>query len=192
MRLGIPEASDDWHRRLSIYHIIYHSIYPIDRTRCNTCYIILFDRKIEISYRTSGCNLMNFESNSICNSYDSRHSLLKFIFRIIPALCQKVLFPVKRDLCSQNPNIWKTRHTIMSILRLLFYGATHTRPETRFSVSSGRIKIESSLLVKPYSNSKVIRLQGRINVNFKPLKKPLPFSNSYYLILKYCLIKILL
>ena len=48
----------------------------------------------------------------------------------------------------------------MSILRLLFYGATHTRPETRFSVSSGRIKIESSLLVKPYSNSKVIRLQG--------------------------------
>ena len=128
MRFWYSEASDAWHRRLSIYHIIYHRIYDIDKIRY---YITLFIWQIEISYRTSGCNLMNFESNSICNSYDSRHSLLKFIFRIIPALCQKVI-PVKRDLCSQNPNIWKTRHTIMSILRLLFYGATHTRPETRF------------------------------------------------------------
>ena len=111
-------------------------------------YEIIYQIKLFIyiktrSYRTSGGDLMNFESYSICNPYDSRHILLKIILRIIQLFVKK-LFLSNQTLCSQNPNIWKTRHTIMSILRLLFYGATHTRPERQLFQS----RLEGFLLLK--------------------------------------------
>ena len=68
---------------------------------------------------------MNFECDCICDSYDSSHILLKVIlvltFIMHRLYVKKYLLSIQ-TLCSQNPNIWKTRHAIMSIFTTpLFY-----------------------------------------------------------------------